>query len=131
MKATEQTTEQTTRQKLTEKQHAIYTFIKQEIIEQRLSPTVREIADQFGIRSSNGVMCHLRALERKGWIKRNHYLSRGITLIAEPATQFITLIPGEAACIGDVYIGCVGIENRCVTLELIAPDTIGEVHKDI
>lgn len=118
------------RKKLTEKQHAIYTFIKQEIIEQRLSPTVREIAEQFGIRSSNGVMCHLRALERKGWIKRDHYLSRGITLIAEPATQFMTLTPGEAACIGDVYIGCVGIVNRCVTLEVIAPDTMGKVHKD-
>jgi len=123
--------EKSTRQKLTEKQHAVYTFIRQEIIEQRLSPTVREIAEQFGIRSSNGVMCHLRALERKGWIKRDHYLSRGITLIAEPATQFMTLTPGEAACIGDVYVGCVRIENRCVTFELIAPDTMGEVRKDI
>jgi len=125
------TTELSTKQKLTEKQHAIYTFIKQEIVEQRLSPTVREIAEQFGIRSSNGVMCHLRALERKGWIKRDHYLSRGITLIAEPTTQFITLSPGEAGCLGDVYVGCVSIEDRCVTLELIAPDTMGEISKDI
>ncbi len=124
-------TDKSTRQKLTEKQHAIYTFIKQEIIEQRLSPTVREIAEQFGIRSSNGVMCHLRALERKGWIKRDHYLSRGISLIAEPATQIFTLTPGEAATIGEVYVGCVGVENRGVTLELIAPDTMGEIRKDI
>ncbi len=125
------TTEASTRQKLTQKQHAIYTFVKQEIIQQRLSPTVREIGDQFGIRSSNGVMCHLRALERKGWIKRDHYLSRGITLIAEPVTQFLTLAPGEAGCLGDVYVGCVGIDDRSVTLELIAPDTMGEILKDI
>ncbi|MFH1304291.1 MAG: hypothetical protein ABIK07_24825 [Planctomycetota bacterium] len=125
------TTEASTRQKLTQKQHAIYTFVKQEIIQQRLSPTVREIGDQFGIRSSNGVMCHLRALERKGWIKRDHYLSRGITLIAEPVTQFLTLAPGEAGCLGDVYVGCVGIDDRSVTLELIAPDTMGEIRKDI
>lgn len=118
------------RQKLTEKQEAIYLFIKQEITEHRLSPTVRELGDHFGIRSSNGVMCHLRALERKGWIKRDHYLSRGITLIAEPVTQFLTLAPGEAGCLGDVYVGCVGVENRNVTLELIAPDTMGEVRKD-
>lgn len=124
-------TETGPRQKLTEKQHAIYSFIKREITEQRLSPTVREIADQFGIRSSNGVMCHLRALERKGWIKRDHYLSRGITLIAEPVTQFITLTPGEAGCLGEVYIGCVGVEDRGVTLEVIAPDTMGEVQKDL
>tara|TARA_R110002111_G_scaffold117466_4_gene179534 strand:+ start:13230 stop:13613 length:384 start_codon:yes stop_codon:yes gene_type:complete len=125
------TTEASTRQKLTQKQHAIYMFVKQEITQQRLSPTVREIGDQFGIRSSNGVMCHLRALERKGWIKRDHYLSRGITLIAEPVTQFLTLAPGEAGCLGDVYVGCVGIDDRSVTLELIAPDTMGEIRKDI
>lgn len=118
------------KQKLTEKQQTIYTFIKQEITQQRLSPTVREIGEQFGIRSSNGVMCHLRALERKGWIKRDHYLSRGITLIAEPATQFVTLSPGEAACLGDVYVGCVGVQDKNVRLELIAPDTMGEIQKD-
>lgn len=124
------TTETPTRQILTEKQEAIYSFIKQEIIEQRLSPTVREIGEQFGIRSSNGVMCHLRALERKGWIKRDHYLSRGITLITEPITQLLTLSPGEAACLGDIYVGCVNAQDRSVTLEVIAPDTMGEIHKD-
>jgi len=118
-----QTTEVSTRKKLTEKQQAIYSFIKQEITQQRLSPTVREIGEQFGIRSSNGVMCHLRALERKGWIKRDHYLSRGITLVAEPVTQMITLTPGEA--------GCIGVKDRSVTLELIAPDTLGEIRKDL
>ncbi len=118
------------KQKLTEKQQAIYTFIRQEITQHRLSPTVREIGEQFSIRSSNGVMCHLRALERKGWIKRDHYLSRGITLIAEPATQFLTLAPGEAACLGDVYVGCVGVQDKNATLELIAPDTMGEIQKD-
>ena len=126
-----ETTGEITRQKLTEKQHAIYSFIKQEITEQRLSPTVREIADQFGIRSSNGVMCHLRALERKGWIKRDYYLSRGITLVAEPVTQLLTLTPGEAGCLGEIYVGCVGVKDRSVTLEFIAPDTMGEVHKDL
>ena len=126
-----QTTEISSRKKLTEKQESIYSFIKQEITQQRLSPTVREIAEQFGIRSSNGVMCHLRALERKGWIKRDHYLSRGITLVAEPVTQMITLTPGEAVCIGEIYVGCVGVKDRCVTLELIAPDTMGEIRKDL
>lgn len=31
-------------------------------------PTVREIGDEFGIGSLNGVMCHLRAFEKKGFI---------------------------------------------------------------
>lgn len=32
--------------------------------------TTRGIGERFGIRSPNGVMCHLIALERKGYIKR-------------------------------------------------------------
>ena len=43
-------------------------------------PTVREIGEQFGIKSPNGVMCHLRALERKGLIRRSPNKSRAIEL---------------------------------------------------
>ena len=33
-------------------------------------PTLREIGAAMGIRSTNGVSCLLRALERKGWVER-------------------------------------------------------------
>lgn len=46
-------------------------------------PTVREIGIHMGIRSPNGVMCHLRALEKKGMIRRSANKSRAIEL-AEP-----------------------------------------------
>ena len=45
------------------------------------SPTVREIAAAFSIRSPNGVVCHLKALERKGLIKRTPRSSRGIEVL--------------------------------------------------
>jgi repressor LexA len=44
-------------------------------------PTVREIALAFSIRSPNGVVCHLKALEKKGLIKRTPYSSRGIEVV--------------------------------------------------
>lgn len=45
-------------------------------------PSVRQIAQAFGIKSPNGVVCHLQALERKGRIKRHAGQVRGIEVIA-------------------------------------------------
>jgi SOS-response transcriptional repressor LexA len=46
---------------------------------------VREIGQAFKIRSPNGVVCHLKALERKGLITRGKNMSRAIELVNEPA----------------------------------------------
>ncbi len=54
---------------LTDRQQAVYEFIREKILKRGYGPTVREIGEQMEIRSPNGVMCHLRALERKGMIK--------------------------------------------------------------
>lgn len=66
--------------KLTERQTAIYQFLKDKIVNRGYGPTVREIGDAFDIRSPNGVMGHLKALERKGLIKRQSHISRSIQL---------------------------------------------------
>jgi repressor LexA len=55
-------------QPLTERQEAILDFIAGEIFGNLCPPTVREIGERFGIRSPNGVVCHLRAIEKKGFI---------------------------------------------------------------
>ncbi|MBL4885261.1 MAG: repressor LexA [Planctomycetaceae bacterium] len=65
---------------LTERQQAIYDFLKDKIMNRGYGPTVREIGNHFGIRSPNGVMCHLKALERKGLITRESHMSRAIQL---------------------------------------------------
>ena len=66
---------------LTDRQADIYQFICNTLKKNTYSPTVREIAEQFGIRSPNGVVCSLRALERKGMITRERRMSRGIRLV--------------------------------------------------
>lgn len=66
--------------KLTKRQHLIYEFIKDRILNRGYGPTVREIGSHFGIRSPNGVMCHLKALEKKGLITREQNMSRAIQL---------------------------------------------------
>ena len=65
---------------LTERQREIYEFIRGKIESRGYGPTVRDIGDAFGIKSPNGVMCHLKALEKKGLIKREGGKARAIQL---------------------------------------------------
>ena len=57
---------------LTHRQREIYDFIRDKIDNRGYGPTVREIGTAFEIKSPNGVMCHLKALEKKGLIRRGH-----------------------------------------------------------
>jgi repressor LexA len=66
---------------LTDRQQEIYDFIRDKIEGRGYGPTVREIGLAFDIKSPNGVMCHLKALEKKGLIKREGFSARAIQLI--------------------------------------------------
>src|SRR5438067_12740419 len=66
---------------LTERQREIYEFICHKIESRGYGPTVREIGLAFEIKSPNGVMCHLKALEKKGLIKREGFSARAIQLL--------------------------------------------------
>lgn len=53
-------------------------FIQASINERGYPPTLREIGNHMGIRSTNGVNDHLRALERKGYLTREDMKSRAL-----------------------------------------------------
>jgi len=72
---------------LTDRQKDVYEFIRDKIQNRGYGPTVREIGDNFQISSPNGVMCHLKALEKKGLINREPNMSRAIQLTADPDEQ--------------------------------------------
>ena len=72
---------------LTKRQKAVYEFIRDKIRGRGYGPTVREIGQNFGISSPNGVMCHLKALEKKGFITREPNMSRAIQLTQEPVEE--------------------------------------------
>jgi repressor LexA len=65
---------------LTTRQREVYDFIKDKIRNRGYGPTVREIGEYFEISSPNGVMCHLKALEKKGIITREPNMSRAIQM---------------------------------------------------
>jgi repressor LexA len=65
-------------QGLTDRQQQVLRYIRQSIHERGYPPTLREIGAHMGIRSTNGVNDHLRALERKGYLTREDMKSRAL-----------------------------------------------------
>ena len=63
---------------LTDRQREVLDFISDSIRKRGYPPTLREIGSHFGIRSTNGVNDHLRALEKKGFLHREDLKSRAL-----------------------------------------------------
>jgi repressor LexA len=89
---------------LTKKQQAIYNFIRKHIEQEGFPPAIRDICSEFGISSPNGVMCHLKALETKGYINRvqkhknkQRAQARGITIPGVSAGGFSLPMKGLIA----------------------------------
>jgi repressor LexA len=83
---------------LTEKQQAVYRYLRQYIEARGISPTYDEIRRHFGFRSFRSVQKHLAQLERKGYIRipeRNR--SRMITLVEHGGRSMVLKLAGVVA----------------------------------
>ncbi|MEP3478446.1 MAG: repressor LexA [Fuerstiella sp.] len=92
-----QLSETNKRQVLTRRQQEIYDFLADKITNRGYGPTVREIGLEFKIKSPNGVMCHLKALERKGLIRRESNMSRAICLVDSSSSKSTLKMLGTAS----------------------------------
>lgn len=70
--------------KLTKRQTAVLDFIIECIDTDGYPPTIREIGDHLGIKSTNGVNDHLKAIERKGYLEREDAKSRALKPLFNP-----------------------------------------------
>lgn len=66
---------------LTPRQQKVLDFLRRHLQQHGFPPTLRDIAAHLGIASTFGVIRHLDALEKKGWLRRQAGGSRGITLL--------------------------------------------------
>src|SRR5262245_20450912 len=66
---------------LNDKARAIYDFLVRFAEERGFPPTIREIGEEFDIRSTNGVRHDMTLTEREGCIRRDKRISRGIDLL--------------------------------------------------
>jgi len=79
---------------LTEKQEAVLKYIEDYQLKNGRSPTLREMREHFGVSSDNSILKHLKALEEKGFIKKDGS-SRGISMLdnikERLSTNFISI----------------------------------------
>jgi len=101
-------------QGLTQRQQMVLDFIKQSIVDRGYPPTLREIGARMGIRSTNGVNDHLRALERKGYLTREDMKSRALR-----PTNLSSQTLGE--------LGQAGIEPPANDADLVEIPVVGRV----
>ena len=85
------------RDALTDRQREILDFISRSIAKRGYPPTLREIGSHFGIRSTNGVNDHLRALEKKGYLQREDLKSRALRPIVSSGQTVDVPILGKVA----------------------------------
>jgi repressor LexA len=76
---------------LTQRQREILEFISASILERGFPPTLREIGEHFSIRSTNGVNDHLKALEKKGHLRREDLKSRAMRPVMPDGTEIVPL----------------------------------------
>ena len=67
--------------RLTPRQRLVLDTIRQRLKLTGRPPTLRELGEALGIASTNGVRDHLKALEDKGYVRRDGHAARGIQLI--------------------------------------------------
>jgi repressor LexA len=72
---------------LTHRQEQVLNSIKAHLATKGYPPTIRELGNHIGVRSTNGVNDHLTALERKGYLTRADTKSRGLRLTAKASGQ--------------------------------------------
>jgi repressor LexA len=83
---------------LTKRQRQVLNVITRSIEERGYPPTMREIGEHMGIRSTNGVNDHLKALERKSYIVREDLKSRTLRPVeSSPRPVSVPLVGRVAA----------------------------------
>ncbi len=67
--------------KLTSRQREVLDFISEEVVNKNYPPSVREICQAMNLKSSSTVHAHLKALERKGYIRRDPTKPRALEIV--------------------------------------------------
>lgn len=101
-------------------------FIRQSISDRGYPPTLREIGARMGIRSTNGVNDHLRALERKGYLTREDMKSRALrpTTTHDVVTQ---LDPDSRGAGASNDSRAFGADSRAVDEDIVEIQVLGRV----
>lgn len=101
--------DQPEREPLTRRQKQVLDFISRCIDERGYPPTLREIGQHMSIRSTNGVNDHLKALERKGYLKREDLKARAMRSVEPDSVARVPLVGHVAA--GEPLLATENVED--------------------
>ena len=122
-------------QKVTKRQQAVLDCIEACIREKGYGPTVREVCQSLGLSSPSTVHVHLKALEDKGFIKRDPLKSRSIALtypieeVPSPVTAFAAAYSKlvNVPLVGNVAAGSPILAEENITDTITLPtDIVGD-----
>ena len=90
--------------KISKKQQEILDYLKDEILSKGYPPTVREICEKVGLKSTSSVHSHLSTLERNGFIRRDPTKPRAIE-ICDDSFQMVRTEMASLPVVGNVAAG--------------------------
>lgn len=89
---------------LTPKQQEIFDYMKSVILDRGYPPSVREIGEAVGLKSTSSVFTHLEAMERKGFIRKDPSKPRAIE-ICDDSFQMVRTETASIPVVGTVAAG--------------------------
>ena len=107
---------------LTDRQKAIYEFIVSNIRERGFAPSIPEIGARFKIASTNGVSDHLKALEKKGYIRR---LGKRAIAVVNALGQAVLNVTREIPVVGAIPAGKPFLSEENIQGMLTIPSDMG------
>src|SRR5262249_34085613 len=109
---------------LTQRQREILDFISASIVERGFPPTLREIGEHFNIRSTNGVNDHLKALEKKGHLRREDLKSRAMRPVLPEGKGEVVPLRRPPAGTGNVEV--IGYDEEMADIPIVGRVAAGE-----
>lgn len=109
--------------KLTEKQQQILDFISSFFKQMGYPPSIGDIREKFGIKSPKGVVDHLSALQKKGYINRKPNISRGITVVGQQSLSILDTVK-NVAIVGTIAAGSPLLAEQNITGHLPVPQDV-------
>lgn len=109
---------------LTEKQRDVLEYIRSAVAARGVAPTLQEIADRFGFRSTASAQKHVGLLEKKGFLTREKHQKRGLVLTtATPTASAFELPLYGVVAAGSPIESIPGDETISVPSDLAGSDT--------
>jgi repressor LexA len=110
---------------LTDKQELVYKFITNSMKDRGMPPTIREIGDEFEI-TAKGAYDHLKAIEKKGFIKTHKNQSRAIELTRNDALEALPAQAMTIPVLGRVAAGMPILAQENVESYIPIPDRLAK-----